>query len=196
MTRVARTVILIVALSCAPHVARAQLGEVHLGALASYGVPNSYGPGGGIVIGVAAGRLTYVGMRWAYHAGSEELVGTPTTSVEVKTRVQVFALDLGVLFPAGAFEIVPGLSLGAARFAQRSNEPGNVGPSTAVWEHDAEFLVAPGLSIQTRLAGFILIPELQYFLGDDPELTWPIRHRGPVASMRIVVGREVGRIRH
>jgi hypothetical protein len=194
MTRFSGGVMLVIALQCAPSAALAQLGEVHLGALASYGLPNSYGPGGGIAMGVATGRLTYVGVRWAYHVGSAQSAGAPAT-VEVTSRVQMFALDLGILLPAGPVELVPGISLGAARFAQRA-DLGNTGRSTTDWASDTEFLAAPGLSIQTRFAGLLLIPELQYVLGGDPELPWPVRHRGPVATMRIVFALEVGRFRH
>ena len=196
MTRLGRCVILVIALQCAPSAAKAQLGEVHLGGLASYGMADSHGPGGGIAIGVATGRLTYLGVRWAYHAGSAQAENTPAIPLEVLNRVQIFALDLGFLIPAGAVEIVPGISLGVARFAQRSTELGNTGGSTTSRASDTEFLAAPGVSVQTRLAGLIFIPELQYVLGGHPEFRWPVRHRGVVASMRIAFALEVGRFRH
>ena len=195
MTRFSGGVILVIALQWAPSVARAQLGEVHLGALASYGMSNSHGPGGGIAIGVATGRFTYLGVRWAYHFGSGQAEGTRATPLEVTSRIQMFAIDLGILLPAGSVEIVPGISLGAARFAQSNTELGNTGSKTN-WAIDTEFVAAPGVSVQTRLAGLLLIPEIQYVLGSGPELPWPVRHRGPVATMRIVWALEVGRFRH
>lgn len=187
MTIVKRLVMLAVALSCASNEVRAQLGEMHIGALGSYGLADAYGAGGGLVLGVAAGRLTYVGVRWVYYGGSTQRSRTPGQS-DVTSRVQAFAVDLGVLLPVGQFEIVPGISLGGSRFTQR-----NGAPETG---HDGEFLAAPGLSIQARLGGFLLIPEVQYFLTGDPEVPRPVQHRGPVFSLRFVRAVEVSRIRH
>jgi hypothetical protein len=195
MTRIGRCVMVILALQCAPTVARAQLGEVHLGALVSYGLPNSHGPGVGIAIGVATGRLTYLGVRWAYHVGSAQADGTALIPVEVTSRTQTFAADLGFLLPVGAVEIVPGISLGVSRFAQRNSELGNAGSKTE-WASDIEFVAGPGVSIHTRFAGLLFIPELQYVFGSDPELPWRVQHRGPVATMRIAFALEVGRFRH
>ena len=121
-------------------------------------------------------------------------MSTPAMPVAVTSRVQLFAFDLGLLFPVGAFEIVPGISLGAARFAQEDDSP-NAGQHMAS-EHEVRFLDMPSLSVHTRLAGLLFIPELQYFLSRSPELPWPVEHRGPVASMRLVVPFEVSRIRH
>ena len=191
MTRLHRSVLMCAALVCAPQMVRAQVGEVHIGPIASYGLPDSFGPGGGLVVGVAAGRLIYIGLRWAYQSGSTEVMGTPATPISVTSRAQLFAFDLGLLFPAGAFEIVPGISLGATRFAQQADSPAGF-----VSEHDVAFLAAPGLSVYTRLGALLVIPELQYFLGRNPKLPWPVEHRGPVASIRFVVPFEVSRIRH
>ena len=191
MSRLRRVLLLSAALVCAPHMVRAQVGEVHIGALASYGLPESFGPGGGMVVGVAAGRLVYIGLRWAYQSGSTEVMGTPASPVSVTGRAQLFAFDLGLLFPVGAFEIVPGISLGAARYAQQADSRASI-----LSEYDVAFLAAPSLSVYARLGGLLVIPELQYFLGQNPDLPWPVEHRGPVASIRFVVPFEVSRIRH
>ena len=182
-----------VALACIPAATHAQLGEVHVGALVSYGLPNTFGPGAGLALGVAAGRLTYLGIRWTYQTGETITTGGPTTPVEVTSRVQVFAADLGILFPVGRFEIVPGASLGWARFAQRVVPAGGGSP---VREHGTKFFAAPSVSVQARLARLLVIPELQYYLAGDPELSQPVSHRGLVASLRLVVPFEVGRIAH
>jgi len=177
-----------------PSPVRAQLGEVHLGALLSYGVEEAYGAGAGIVVGVAAGRITYVGLRWTYYAGRETRVTAPTAPIDVRTRVQLFAVDLGVQVPVGAFEIVPGVSVGAARFAQRARPAGAAG-TDAPSVIGTEFFVAPGLSLQARLAGLVVIPEVQYGMAGDPEMPWTVAHRGLTASLRVVVPFEVGRVR-
>lgn len=156
----------------------AQLGEVHVGLVASYGTGEAYEPGAGVMVGVAAGRLAYVGLRWVYHRG--------TTTAGVTNRAQVYAVDLGVLIPVGALEVVPGLSLGAVRFAQRA--PG-------IADHATEFLAAPGVSVEVPAGRVALIPELQYHLAGDPDLPSQVDHRGLVASLRFVIPLEIGRIR-
>ncbi len=182
------------AMACIPSAASAQLGEVHLGVLVNYGLPNAFGPGAGLAVGVAAGRFTYLGLRWTYQTGETVAALAPTPPVDVTNRVQIFAVDLGVLFPVGKFEIVPGASLGWARFAQRVGPP--AGGQSVVREHSTAFFGAPSVSLQARVAGLLVIPELQYYLAGDPELPQPVSHRGLVASLRIVVPFEVGRIRH
>ena len=191
MTRLHRAVLLSATMVCAPQVARAQVGEVHIGPIASYGLPDSFGPGAGLVVGVAAGRLIYIGLRWAYQSGGTEVMSTSETPVSVTSRAQLFAFDLGLLFPAGAFEIVPGISLGVTRFAQQADSPAGT-----VSDNDLAFLAAPGLSVYTRLGALLVIPELQYFLGRNPTLPWPVEHRGLAASVRLVIPFEVSRIRH
>ncbi len=183
------------ALVCLPAVARAQLGELHVGGVVSYGPAHDYRLGGGLVLGVAAGRLTYVGVRWAYQTGSTQSAGSGATPVEVTSRLQVFALDLGLQIPAAALEIVPGVSLGAARFAQRTSQLGGGGQPVTGGDHITKVLAAPSLSVQARVAWLLFIPELQYFLAGDPDLAWPAPHHGPVATLRIVATRELARIR-
>lgn len=156
----------------------AQIGELQVGVVGSYGWSAAYGPGGGLVLGVATGRLAYVGMRWTYHAGA--------TTAGVTTRVQTFAVDLGVVIPVRQLDVVVGLSLGAARFAQRA------GSARA---HKVEFLGAPGIAGELHVGPVALIPELQYSLAGDPQLPQPVRHRGLVASVRLVIPIEVSRIR-
>jgi hypothetical protein len=166
------------ALLLRPHGVVAQLGELQVGLSASYGTADAYGPGAGLVLGVATGRLAYAGLRWTYHTGA--------TTAGVTTRAQAFALDLGIVIPVGELEVVPGVSLGAMRFAQHA------GSGRA---HKVEFLAAPGIAAELHVARVALIPELQYSLAGDPELTQPVQHRGLVASLRLVIPIEVGRIR-
>lgn len=168
----------VVALPCASPLT-GQIGELHFGVVASHGTPGAYGPGVGLVAGVAPGRLVYVGARWSYQFGS--------TQGQVRTRVQSFAADLGVQIPAGPVEIVPSLSLGALRYAQRA-----AGSTT----HSVEFLAAPGLSVEIPVAHIALIPELQvYFAGKPDNLAVPVTHRGLLTSLRLVVPIEVSRFR-
>ena len=158
--------------------ARCQIGEVQAGVVGSYGWRGPYGPGAGLVFGVATGRLAYVGLRWTYHTGS--------TQAGVTTRAQSFAVDLGVVIPVRQLDVVAGVSLGAVRFAQRA------GSARA---HKVEFMGAPGLAAELHVARIALIPELQYVWTGDPQLPQPVRHHGLIASLRFVVPIEVGRIR-
>ena len=171
---------------------RAQLGEVQVGGLVSYGLEDAYGPGAGIVFGVAAGRITYIGARWTYYAGSERRVTTPTEQLDVTSRVQLFAVDLGVQVPVGAFEIIPGMSLGAARFAQRAQP---VGGSEVPYVSATEFFWGAGLSVSGRVAGLVIIPEVQYGFAGDPQMVGPLVHQGLTVSMRVAATFEVGRVR-
>lgn len=156
-----------------------QIGELHLGVVANYGTPRAFGPGAGLVVGIAPGRLVYVGVRWSYQVGS--------TQAQVRTRVQSFAADLGVQIPAGPVEVVPSLSLGALRYAQRA---------AGIATHSVEFLAAPGLSVEIPVARVALIPEVQFYLAGKPSnLAVPVTHRGLLTSLRLVVPIEVSRFR-
>jgi hypothetical protein len=171
---------------------RAQLGEVQVGGLLSYGLEDAYGPGAGLVVGVAAGRITYIGARWTYYAGSETRVTPPTGPVDVTSRLQLFAVDLGVQVPVGPFEIIPGTSIGAARFAQRAQPVG--GPETPN-VIATEFFWGAGLSVLAHVASLVVIPELQYGFAGDPQLPWVVKHQGLTASLRVAATFEVGRVR-
>lgn len=184
---------LMAAVICLPSATRAQLGEVQLGSVVSYGTAAPYRIGAGVVLGIAAGRLAYLGARWTYQAGSTEPVTAPAPSTEVRNRVQLFAADIGLLFPAGVLEVVPGGTLGVAWFAQRTGGPG---AAAAVSRHALELVGGPSLSVQAHVAGLVLIPEVQYQWAGDPELPWRVSHRGLVASLRVVIPFEVDRIRY
>jgi hypothetical protein len=103
--------------------APAQLGELQVGGVGTYGTGEPYGAGAGLVLGVNAGRLAYIGLRWIYQTGTTELLGPASPPTEVTNRIQVFASDLAVHIPVGRVEFVPGLSVGVARFAQRARAP-------------------------------------------------------------------------
>ena len=179
MRRAGRRCLLVAAVALPSASLTGQIGELHLGVVANHGTPGAFGPGAGLVVGIAPGRLVYVGARWSYQFGS--------TQAQVRTRVQSFAADLGVQIPAGPVEIVPSLSLGALRYAQR------VAGSTT---HSVEFLAAPGLAVEIPVARIALIPELQvYFAGKPDNLTVPVTHRGVLTSLRLVVPIEVSRFR-
>ncbi len=195
MTGLLRNAPLVAALTGLPSAAYAQLGEVQLGTVVSYGPAAPYGMGAGLVLGVAAGRIVYAGLRWTYQTGGTESVAAAPTAVEVQNRVQLFEANIGLLFPAGALEIVPGAVLGVARFTQRATGPG-AGAGATVSARAIEFLGGPTLSVQAHVAGLVLIPEVQYQWAGDPDLPWPVRHQGLVASLRVVVPFEVDRIRY
>lgn len=181
---------LVVLLTCLPGTAHPQLGEVQLGPVVNLGGAASYRLGGGLALGLAAGRLAYVGLRWTYQTGSTRPETTLTAPVEVRSRVQLFTFDFGLLIPVGSVDLVPGGSLGVAWFAQRAG-----GPTTSS-NHAAELVGGPSLSVQAHALGLVLIPELQYQWSGTPELPWPVTHHGPVGSLRIVVPFEADRIRY
>jgi hypothetical protein len=151
-----------------------------------------------VVLGVAAGRLTYIGIRGAYHFGNPRRAGTSgsTGITEVRTRAVLAAVDLGVLLPVGAIEIVPGISVGAIRFSQRARYEPPMLPQADVRSHAIRALVSPGLSVHVRVARILLIPELQMHLAGDPKPASAVQYRAAAVSLRAVLTREVGRIRH
>ena len=172
--------------------ARAQLGEVQLGGVVNYGIPDALGPGAGVVAGVAAGRIGYIGVHWSYQRGSTQSRTVQVESVEITNRVQMLALDLGILIPVHGLELVPGASVGVMRFTQHDN--GSASRSTN--ERATEFFVAPGCALHVHAAGLVLIPEMQVYLAGQPDLPFSASARGLVSSLRIVIPFEVGRIRH
>lgn len=185
MTRQVRGWLLGCSLVVAPP-AYAQLGELQVGAFGGYGTGEAFGPGAGLVLGVAPGRLAYVGLRWTYYVGHTELRGATLT--EVRTRTQVVAVDLGIQIPTGTLEIVPRVSIGWSQFTQRARQPDASGSSS-------EFLAAPGVAVEMHVGRIALIPEIQYYLAGSPNLPWRVDHRAVVASVRLVFLTEIRRIR-
>ena len=185
-----RQILLVSLLWSVPTAVSAQLGELQIGVVGSYGVGDPYRGGTGLVVGVAPGRLAYVGLRWTYNFGNTTVVTTPGGPAELRNRTQVFATDLGVQIPMGGFEVVPSISLGVVQFTQRSRSA-----SSAVFRDSKEFLAAPGLAVQMHAARIALIPELQYYFTGRPGLTQSVRNRGLVASVRLVFLSEIRRIR-
>ncbi len=173
-----------------------QLGEGQLGMVGSYGNGRAFGPGVGLVLGVATGRLAYVGVRWTYHFGETRSAGPAVPPTEIRNRVQEFAVDLGVQFPVGGIEIAPGVSFGALRFSQRTLGPAAGGGTTAHPPVATEFLAAPSVSLEFYAGRLSFIPQLQYAFAGNPDLPSTVQHHSLIASLRIVVTKELGRIRH
>ena len=191
-----RACLLVGALSVVASPAPAQIGVLQFGGGGGYGTGEPFGAGGSLVAGVAAGRIAYTGLRWTYHTGSTKLHGPASPPTEVRTRSQVFVMDLGVQIPVGKLEVVPGLGVGFVRFAQRVSAPAAGGGSTVTAKHEIEFLAAPGVSVSVPAGPMALIPELRYtFAGSPSNLPWRVPHRGLVASLRLMITFEVGRIR-
>lgn len=174
----------VVAVAAAP--GRAQLAEFQAGVVAGYGNAPAYGPGAGLAVGIAPGRLAYVGLRWTYYFGVTERRGVAATAV--RTKAQVIAVDLGVQIPAGMLEVMPGVSVGWNQFTQRVQQPTASGNSK-------EFFGAPGVAVELRLGRLALIPELQYSFAGSPDLPWHVKHQGLLLSVRCVFLAEVKRIR-
>ena len=172
----------------------AQLGEAQFGAIASYGTSNAWHGGAGLIAGVGAGRLIYVGARWVYYFGSSAVQTDTGGTFDVRDRAQIFAADVGLQYPLGAAELVAGVTIGAARFAQRA-EPVSPGTGPPQSTSRVEFLLAPNLSVQLRVSPVLLIPEFVYSFAGSPDLRFPMQHQGPLLSLRVVMPFEVQRIR-
>jgi len=178
---------LLIALVCGtPAALSAQLGELQVGAIGSYGMRDPYREGGGLVLGVAPGRLVYVGLRWIYYGGAT------SGGANVSNRAQVFATDFDVQIPlrGGLIELRPSIGLGMVQFVQRGS--GMTGPVSG---YSKEFFAAPGVALQLSAARVALIPELQYYFTGHSELTWPIHNNGLAFSARLVFLSEIRRIR-
>jgi hypothetical protein len=163
----------------------AQHGEVQLGVVTSYGTPSTLRLGVGVIAGVALGRLLYVGVRGVHHVGTTHAVAG-AASPNLTNSAQLLLTDIGLMLPVGPLEVVPGIALGAMRFNQRDNET----------THATKFVFATGLSVQVRVAGLLVVPEVQFYAARNPDLALPADHRGAVAAVRVVFPFEVGRIAH
>jgi hypothetical protein len=163
----------------------AQHGEVQLGVVTSYGAPSSLRLGVGVIAGVALGRLLYVGVRGVHHAGTTRAVASGASS-NLKNNAQLLLADIGLMMPVGPLEVVPGIALGAMRFTQRDRET----------THATKLVVATGLSVQARLGGLVVVPEVQYYAARHPHLAFAAPHRGAVVAVRVVFPFEVRRIRY
>ncbi|HSE46912.1 MAG TPA: hypothetical protein VLA89_16455 [Gemmatimonadales bacterium] len=173
----------------------AQLGEAQFGGIASYGTSRAWHGGAGLIAGVGAGRLIYVGARWVYYFGSSAVQTDTGGTFDVRDRAQIFAADVGLQYPLGATELVAGVTIGAVRFGQRA-EPVSPGTGAAAQSSSGvEFLLAPNLSIQLRVSRFLLVPEFVYSFAGSPDLRWPVGSKGPIFSLRVVTAFEVQRIR-
>jgi hypothetical protein len=176
---------LLVALVCVtPTALPAQLGELQVGAIASYGMRDPYRAGAGAVLGVAPGRLVYVGLRWIHYDGA--------TTSNVRNRAQVFATDFALQIPlrGGVLEMRPSIGLGMVQFTQRGS--GATGPVSG---YSKEFFAAPGVALQLSAGRLAVIPELQYYFTGHTELTRPVHHNGLAFSVRLVFLSEIRRIR-
>lgn len=194
MSRWGRGVAVALSQALLPANLAAQLGEAQFGAIASYGTGSAWHGGAGLIAGVGAGRLIYVGARWVYYFGSSAVQTDPGGggTFEVRDRAQIFAADVGLQYPVGAAEVVAGVTIGAVRFSQQSEPTGGGTPQSAA---RVEFLFAPNFSAQLRVSRFLLIPEFVYSFAGSPDLRWPVDHQGPIFSLRVVLPFEVQRIR-
>ena len=172
----------------------AQLGEAQFGGIVSYGTSSAWRGGAGLIVGVGAGRLIYVGTRWVYHFGSSAVQTDTGGTFQVQDRAQTFASDVGLQYPVGPAEVVAGVTIGAMRFAQQA-EPVSPTAGPAQSSSRVEFLLAPNISAQLRVSRFLLIPEFVYSFAGSPDQRWPVDHNGPILSLRVVMPFEVQRIR-
>ena len=185
--------LLAVALLVAARPAAAQLWEVHLGGVASYASRGEFGPGAGAVLGIAPGRFAYAGLRYVVYAGATTMSGAPPSQTDVRNRTQTFSVDLGLMFPAGRADIMPGIGFGAVHFDQATRPSG----SGSAWQSSAatEFMATPGIAAEFHLGKVALIPDLQYRLAHVPALPYSVQPNGLIASVRVVLAFEINRIR-
>ena len=173
----------------------AQLGEVRLGAMGSYGAGAAYRGGAGLTASYAPGRLASVGLRWIHYGGSRDTASDQTGSYDVTNRAQFFGGDLGLEAPLGGMELVAGLTLGAVRFEQ-STTAANTPDASPLRAGDTEFVVAPHLMLGIRTGPLMFIPQVSYYFAGPPDLRWPVGHRGIVASLMVVILIETDRFRY
>lgn len=172
----------------------AQLGDVQLGGLVSYGAADVYRGGAGLIAGVSAGRLIYAGVRWVYYFGAAVPETRSTGTITVTNRSQVYAADVGLQYPVGPLELIGGVTIGAIRFEQTTRPiPPGSGPVTNA--SHVEFLVTPTVCVQLRALDLMWIPELSYSLSSAPSLPLPVDRSGLLVGLRVVVPIEVKRIR-
>ena len=169
--------------------AEAQLGELQLGVAGAYGPAVSARSGAGLVIGVAPGRLAYVGLRWTRYSGSQRFVLSPGGEIDVRTRSQVIAADVAVMIPAGPLDLMPGVTIGDAHFTQLQKRLGVEG----VIARD-ELWVAPGVAAEIHLGRLAIIPEVQYALAGRTEFPFEVARGGMMMSVRLVWTKELRRI--
>ena len=186
--------LLVSLVSVAPTALAGQLGELQVGVVASYGMRDPYRAGGGLVLGVAPGRLVYVGLRWIYYVGATTAESGPPAGgpSDVTNRAQVFATDFDVQIPisAGRLELRPTIGLGMVQFVQHGH------PLTGdVSGHSKEFFAAPGVALQLSAGRIAVIPEIQYYFTGHSELSWPIHNTGLAFCVRLVFLSEIRRIR-
>lgn len=177
-----------------PATLAAQLGEAQFGVIASYGTASAYHGGAGLIAGVGAGRLIYVGARWVYYFGSSAVQTDTGGTFDVRDRAQTFAFDVGLQYPVGAVEVVAGVTIGAVRFAQQA-EPVTPGTGAPQSSSRVDFLLVPNFSFQLRVSRFLVIPEFMYSFAASPDMRWPMDNKGPLLSIRVVTAFEVQRIR-
>ena len=189
----ARIAILTAALLGVASPAAAQLWEVHLGAVGSYGSADAHGAGIGPVIGVMPGRLLYAGLRWTYFAGTTATDSSTATTTDIRNQAQTLSLDLGLVIPKGPTEIMPGVGIGLTRFVQDARASG----SGAAWQTSTatELLITPGIAVLIPFGRMAIIPEVQYALCPHPRVPFPMDHQGLLLSVRTVITFETDRIR-
>ncbi|HEX7919250.1 MAG TPA: hypothetical protein VF454_07615, partial [Gemmatimonadales bacterium] len=80
----------------------AQVSEMQIGGIASFGPGRMDEPNGGTVFGVSAGRLVYIGGRVTRYGESRR---TPDSTITVTDQATALAVDLAIIVPAGPLEV-------------------------------------------------------------------------------------------
>ena len=178
-----------------PARARAQLSELHFGAVGSYATGSAYQGGAGLTASYAPGRIAYVGLNWIYYFGSSEGTTDTTGSYNVTSGAQLFGADLGLEFPIGKLELIGGMTLGAVRFWQGTTPAATptAAPATAI---GTAFLFAPMVQLEIRTGPIMLVPRVSYYFAGSPDLRWPVGHNGLALSLFLVIPIETDRIRY
>lgn len=173
-----------------PAVLPAQARVLPLGVLASYGTEGARAAGYGAAAGLRSGPL-YLGLRYTSYTGSTAVSGpfysTCTIMNHDRTRSQVLAADVGYAIRAGVVEVIPGLIVGAQRYAQRrrSEQQGFRCATSEVTVTDARLALEPGIAIEVPVGAFRVIPDLRVSMIGGPQLLTPVRSGMLVTSVRI-----------
>ena len=174
LTRIAAA---LVVLCLAPHPASAQYAQLHLGLSGNWGFADAYQPGVGGTAGILMGRIFYLGGRYVHYWGS----ATQTTGQPITDEVQTLAGELAIQIPAGPFELLGSVGIGAA-FHRRST---NAALNTR--EEDHKFMIVPGVTATLPVLGLLVSAEAFYVVTGPPDFDRDGDWKSVGVGLRVVV---------
>ena len=185
-----RLLLLVAALLTAialPGMLRAQQAELQVGAIGAWGARDAYQAGVGGSLALVGGRVLYLGGRLIYYFGTttEQTVGTDRVRQEVRTGI--ITGDVGAQVPAGPFEMLVTVGIGAAKFHQTVERQQGSAEPTIDAQKKTEFLLAPGFAVTLPVGPLRFAVEAQYYLAGDPDFYEGFESNSLVLSARFVL---------